>query len=205
MEKLINEAIKFAVEKHKYQNRKATPWPYIVHIYDVMQILQDYDANNETIIAGILHDTVEDTNTTLQEIEDKFGHTIRVMVDILSENKSLPYMKRKLIQAERLERAPIQVKMVKCADCLANLRNIKNDLKLNPNAWSKFNSSKENIQMHYSETINAIAELESFEIYKQLKENYEQVFTKKKCKAELIQDYCNDCRHMKRLPDLLNN
>lgn len=176
MKKIFNEAITFAVEKHKNQKRKGSDMPYIVHIYDVVQTLQENGAEFDTIIAGILHDTVEDTNTTLDEIESKFGINIRNMVDVLSENKSLPYVERKKLQAERIKNASIQVKMIKCADCLSNLRSIHNDLTISPDIWSKFNASKEKIQNHYADFIKAMSELKELEMYKQLKYFYIKVF-----------------------------
>ncbi len=199
MNNLFNEAVAFAVEKHSNQKRKCSAWPYVVHLYDVMQILQQNDANLETIIAGILHDTVEDTNTTLDEIESKFGTNIRNMVDIVTEKKNLPYIERKLIQAQRLKNAPIQAKMVKCADCLSNLSSIKYDLTTDPNTWDKFNAPKQNIKIHYAETIKAMAELENLDMYKQLKSIYKEVFSERLIE-KAINHYCNDCTLLKRVP-----
>ena len=143
----------------------------------VAQILLSNGANIETAIVGALHDTVEDTNTSLDEIEKEFGKNIRDKVDILSENKSLPYDQRKAVQAFRISTAPTSVKMVKCADCLSNLRSIKNDL-THCDVWQKFNAPKDSIQLHYQATINAIEELKDFEMFKQLRHLYYEVFVK---------------------------
>lgn len=175
---LFDKAIAFAVEKHKNQKRKGTDFPYIVHIYEVVQILQSNGADLETATIGALHDTVEDTDTTLDDIEREFGKTIRDGVDILSEYKSLPYDQRKAFQAFRLTKAPTNVKMVKCADCLSNLRAIKNDL-THCNVWEKFNAPKSSIQAHSEATIQAMAELEDFEMFKQLNNLYYEVFVQK--------------------------
>ena len=199
MDEVINKAISFAVKKHEGQKRKGTDFPYIVHIYDVMQILQDNNAPIESIIAGILHDTVEDTNTTLNEIESIFGTNIRDMVDVLSENKNLPYTERKLLQAYRLKNASFVTKLVKCADCLSNLKAIKNELKFNPNLWNKFNSSKQNIQNHYAHTIQAMSDLERCDMYKKLRILYTQVFNFKTNQSE-TKKYCNDCNFIKQVP-----
>lgn len=183
----FERAVAFAVDKHSTQKRKGTHWPYIVHIYEVAQILQENNADLDTLIAGILHDTVEDTNTTLQEIADNFGYKVASYVDVLSENKALPYKERKALQAERIKLAPREAKMIKCADCLSNLRSICFDEKISADVWSKFNSTKENIQEHYSATIEAISDLGNLEMFDKLKGCYQLVFGDKKS-SESIQE-----------------
>ncbi len=179
MENLLNEAISFAVEKHKNQKRKGCAWPYVVHIHDVMQILHENGANTETIIAGILHDTVEDTDTTLQDIEDKFGPVIKEYVEAVTEDKSLPYVERKHLKALKLRTSSRNAKMVKCADCLSNLRSTQIEMKYEPNFWSKFNSGKENIEKYYRENIEAMSELDGIDMYEQLKSKFSKIFGKR--------------------------
>lgn len=195
------KAVTFAVEKHKAQKRKAVSWPYAVHLYEVSQILQENLADNDTVLAGILHDTVEDTNTTLEELAQNFGYYVASIVDVLSENKSLPYAERKALQAQRIKTASREAKMVKCADCLSNLRSLCLDLKRSDDVWSKFNSTKENIQAHYSATIEAISELEGLEMYKQLKTYYNEVFSsktsEKNCSNEEIRISTYECDNFK--------
>lgn len=181
MDKLFNKAINFAVDKHKNQTRKQTSWPYAVHLYDVSQILLDNCSDMEVIIAGVLHDTVEDTSATIEEIEDNFGKNIADIVNTLTETKGLPYIERKKLQAIRIKNASIKVKMVKCADCLSNLKSIEHELVYYPNVWEKFNSTKQNIQQHYYDIIQAINVLDGLDMYEQLKIAYYRVF-----KARLI-------------------
>ena len=171
-----NHAISFAVERHSSQKRKGTPWPYVVHLYEVAALLQESGCNEETVMAGILHDTVEDTDTTLIEIEKLFGKNIATMVDVLSENKQLPYRERKLVQAQRIREATFETKMVKCADCLSNIKSIYFDMKRDKNIWSRFNSGKEDIKEHYKKTIESITELNKLNIYQSLKQYYKKVF-----------------------------
>lgn len=171
------KAVAFAVEKHSKQVRKGSPWPYIVHIYDVAQILQENGASADTVIAGILHDTVEDTDTTIWEIAKKFGNTVAEYVDILSENKSLPYNERKILQANRIAQAPKEVKMVKCADCLSNLKSTYLDEKRGDNVWSIFHSTKQNIAEHYALMIGAlIAELDGTKMFEEVTNFYSLLF-----------------------------
>lgn len=179
----ILKAIAFACEKHSSQKRKGAPWPYIVHIYEVFQILQENNADSDTLIAGVLHDTVEDTGTSLDEICSMFGYRVASFVDILSENKALPYAKRKAVQAERIKNAPKEAKMVKCADCLSNIKSIYFDEKRGEDIWNKFNSTKDNIKEHYHATIESISDLGEMKMFKELKEYYQNVFDEEVIKA----------------------
>ncbi|MBE7075516.1 MAG: bifunctional (p)ppGpp synthetase/guanosine-3',5'-bis(diphosphate) 3'-pyrophosphohydrolase [Clostridiales bacterium] len=194
MEKKFEESLCFAYEKHKNQKRKGSGLPYMVHIYDVVKILIENGADEKTLTAGALHDTVEDTGTSLIELESLFGTEVADMVNVLSERKSLPYSERKHIQAMRIRKADRKTKMVKCADCLSNLRDTFKECN-RPNFWERFNAPKQDIEKHYSETIDAIADLEGMAMYAEVKEVFNKIFISTKGK------FCTDCNLMKRLPD----
>ena len=193
MKDLLSKAIKFAKEKHEGQTRKGSNKPYITHIFAVAKILEEENADIKTIIVGVLHDTLEDTNTTIEELTKEFGVEISCMVDTLSEKKGLAYNDRKYMQALRIKNSSKDVKMVKCADCLSNLTDTYKELKTNPNVWSKFNASKQDIQKHYKDTLNALLELKGTKIYARLVNVYQNVFEETKTK------YCTDCNFMKRI------
>ena len=76
----LKEAINIATKAHEGQLRK-TGEPYIIHPLAVMKILQEWNMDEDTIIAGILHDTVEDTDLSLKEIEDTFGKDVAFLVN----------------------------------------------------------------------------------------------------------------------------
>ena len=183
MKNLLQKAISFAKEKHAGQTRKGSNVPYTTHIFAVAKILEEENADLKTIIVGILHDTLEDTNTTIEELTKEFGVEIACMVDTLSEKKGLPYKDRKHMQSIRIKYSSKEVKMVKCADCLSNLTDTYKDLQVDPNVWSKFNAGKQDIQKHYKETIVAISELRDTTIYEENKPT----------------KYCTNCNHMKRI------
>lgn len=170
------EAVKFACDRHKNQTRKITPFPYIVHIYETLQILRENGADEETLIGGILHDTVEDTGTSLEEIKELFGERVATLVDFVTEKKSMPYVERKMEHSNRLAKGPVEAKMIKCADSLSNLRAIYLDCKSLGDIWGKFNSNKENIKEHYRHSIEVFKELENTDMYKQLVKFYNLVF-----------------------------
>lgn len=135
MKRLIT-AYHFAAEKHKNQRRKdATKSPYINHPIQVAQLLDLAGVSDEdTIIAGILHDTVEDTGTTLKELVDCFGSNVASIVAECTDDKSLPKVKRKQLQIIDAGHHSIPAKLVKLADKLSNLSDIKENP---PAAWSQ--------------------------------------------------------------------
>lgn len=193
MKNVLSKAIDFAKVKHEGQTRKGSNIPYTTHIFAVAKILEEENADLKTIIVGILHDTLEDTNTTIEELTKEFGVEIACMVDTLSEKKGLPYNDRKHMQSLRIKHACREVKLVKCADCLSNLTDTYKDLQVDPNVWSKFNAGKQDIQTHYKETIEALSEIRGTHIYNSLLDIYDKVF-----KGNRVVKYCTSCNFMKR-------
>lgn len=121
----LKEAIYFASEKHKDQKRKILGYPYISHPLSVMYIVSNYTKDEDILISAILHDTVEDTETNLDDIENKFGEKIRNIVDILTEDKSILDKKtRKEKQLERFCNASQEVLLIKLADIINNFCDI---------------------------------------------------------------------------------
>ena len=78
--KLINDAISFAINVHRNQYRKSGE-PYYYHLIEVAKILTEIKLDNSSIASGLLHDSIEDTNTSLDEIKDKFGNEIANLVN----------------------------------------------------------------------------------------------------------------------------
>ena len=177
----LNQAITYATMKHSKQFRKGTSIPYIVHPIEVMQILRDNGATQLEQIAGVLHDTIEDTDATYDEIKLLFGDEVADMVAIESEHKGLPYKERKYEHMMRVSKSSKSAKMVNCADKLSNLRSIYIDLKTNgEGTWNKFNASKEDIMWYYGLSIKVFEELSNTKMYKELVIYYDKVFNVKK-------------------------
>ena len=118
----IEEAIEVAAQAHDGQFRKGTNTPYITHPYAVGLMLMDAGCSEAVVIAGILHDTVEDTDLTSACIRNNFGESVANIVDGCSENKSLRWRERKTERIEALKTATTEVCLVTCADKLHNLR-----------------------------------------------------------------------------------
>ncbi len=127
----IRRAYNIAYEAHKDQKRRSGE-PYIIHPVSVAIILAELELDKETIIAGILHDVVEDTVLTLAEISDEFGDEVALLVDGVTKLTQLSYSKDKVeIQAENLRKMflamakDIRVILIKLADRLHNMRTME--------------------------------------------------------------------------------
>ena len=152
----IQEAIIFATLKHQNQKRKGTEIPYIVHPMEVMQLLSAEDLPEEIIIAGILHDTLEDTDTKPKEIEQKFGKAVLDIVLTESEDKSKNWRERKQHTIDCLQKDSMATKLVCCADRLSNIKSMYADLQsIGEKLWQRFNAPKKilsgitnQLQMH---------------------------------------------------------
>ena len=148
--KPLFDAIEFAAEAHRMQLRKGTNLPYIVHPLRVATILLESNCRDPTVIAGILHDTVEDTSVKLSDISDHFGEEVTGIVKGVSEDKSLSWEERKAHTIESMKTAPIDVLLVTCADKLDNIQSIRDDMALNgEQIWTKFKRPKQQQGEYY--------------------------------------------------------
>lgn len=134
---LVIKAANFSAVKHRKQRRKdPEETPYINHPIGVASILTEEGGITDPVViqAALLHDTVEDTDTTLDEIEENFGRPVRNIVAEVTDDKSLPSARRKELQIEHAPRSSHQAKLVKLADKLYNLRDLQ---RCTPKGWSE--------------------------------------------------------------------
>ena len=162
--KKIHDAIIFAAKAHEGQRRKGTDIPYITHPFEVAQILMEAGCDETLIIAGLLHDTLEDTEVTAAEIEEQFGPEVLALVDSDSEDKSLSWEDRKKHTIEYLrDRASLEELLLACADKLANMRSIKADyMVLGDKVWDRFHRGKEQQSWYYSSLIDVFDGLSDY-------------------------------------------
>jgi guanosine-3',5'-bis(diphosphate) 3'-pyrophosphohydrolase len=123
---IVLRAAAFAAEKHRNQRRKdAEASPYINHPIQLAYILVQADIEDPVVLAAaLLHDTLEDTNTTHDEIEIVFGHEIANIVGECSDDKRLSKQERKQAQVDHAANLSPKAKLVKLADKIANVSDI---------------------------------------------------------------------------------
>jgi guanosine-3',5'-bis(diphosphate) 3'-pyrophosphohydrolase len=133
---LLLRALAFAADKHRSQRRKDTEAsPYINHPIAVAELLANeaWVLDVDVLVAAILHDTVEDTQTTNEELRATFGARVSSIVAEVTDDKRLPKAERKRLQIEHARTASPEAQLVKLADKIVNLR----DLATRPPAsWS---------------------------------------------------------------------
>ena len=179
---MIDDAIDVAEEAHSGQFRKGSDIPYISHPRAVARILSDAGCSEEMVVAGILHDTVEDTSLTLDYIREKFGSGVAQIVQGCSEpDKSLPWEQRKQHTVEFLKTASLEVRAVTCADKLHNLLTIIADYELvGDNVWDRFSRGKGAQEWYYRELAASLCDQPDCQragtIFQQFRDSVETLF-----------------------------
>ncbi len=127
---LILRAASFAAHKHRSQKRKgAGKLPYITHPLDVANVLAGTGGVTDVtiLVAALLHDTVEDTETSPEELEREFGSEVRLLVAEVSDDKSLAKEERKRLQVTHTAAASAAAKQLKLGDKICNVRDVTHD------------------------------------------------------------------------------
>lgn len=130
------QALHFSADKHRFQKRKDRgASPYINHPIEVATVLATVGgvADLITLVAAVLHDTIEDTATTPEELEQRFGRDVRLVVEELSDDKTLPKARRKQLQIDHARGSSHRAKLVKLGDKICNVRDVTH---APPDDWS---------------------------------------------------------------------
>ena len=142
----MDKAIQIAAIYHEKQYRKnpEKKLPYVSHPYAVGMMLMRLGHADDVIIAGLLHDTVEDTDLELDQIREEFGDRVSSLVADTSEtDKSLPWEERKKRYIDHLRTASSEAKAISCCDKLHNMRSMLDSLKAGGNIWEEMKRGKE--------------------------------------------------------------
>ena len=187
---LLEEAAKFAAQKHAGQYRKGTKLPYIVHPMEAAAICASLTDDVEVLAAALLHDTMEDAGATFDEIEERFGSRVATLVASESENKRedlQPAKTWKIRKTETIEHLKstddVGVKMVCLGDKLSNIRAIQRDFEtLGDALWQRFNQKDPaEHAWYYAAIANALKdELGESEAWREYRERVEKVFGESK-------------------------
>tara|TARA_R110002126_G_scaffold88837_1_gene212675 strand:+ start:20628 stop:21461 length:834 start_codon:yes stop_codon:yes gene_type:complete len=122
----LSKALVFASKSHSQQRRKSDNSPYVEHLIEVMDLLANTGeiVDEDIIIAGVLHDIIEDTKVTESELKINFGSRVSSMVMALTDDKTQPLSNRRNRALEKLSSTPGSVKTIKLADACANASGI---------------------------------------------------------------------------------
>lgn len=165
---LLDRAIIFAVKAHAGTERRGKGYPYIVHPLEAVEIVATMTADQELLAAAALHDTVEDTDVTVEQIQNEFGERIAMLVanesDVMPEGVSEEdsWHSRKQAAIDRLSQASHDAKMVALGDKLSNMRAIARDYAMQGDAlWNLFHAKDpKDHEWHYRGLADALRELD---------------------------------------------
>lgn len=161
MREIEKKAKQFAYKAHKGMKRKGKDTPFTYHLKLVNLYLESLTDDEEILAAGWLHDVVEDTPITLEELKKEFNRTVCRYVELETEDKSLPWKDRKLKQINELKENNSKVILIAFADKMANLTEMDSDYQLEKeNLWKRFNRGKDEQHWYY---------LEFYKIFKESK------------------------------------
>ncbi len=183
---LVDKAIVFATQAHHGTERRCKGFPYIVHPLEAMAIVATMSSDPELLAAAALHDTVEDTDVTLEQIKQEFGERVAWLVSSETDVKTdangekLPWKERKQRDMDALRNAPREVKMVAMGDKLSNMRAIARDYQTNGDAiWQIFREKdKETHAWRFRGLRNAFNEIADTFAYREFSSLIELVFGK---------------------------
>ena len=156
----LAEALAFAIQKHGPQVRKGTAIPYVTHLMAVSALVGESGGSEDEMIAGLLHDAVEDAGgaPVLEEIRARFGRAVAAIVAGCTDDDSgggfdggkAPWLERKRAYLAHLLAAPLPVLRVSCADKLHNARAIQRDLRDHgPAVFKRFKADREGTLWYY--------------------------------------------------------
>ena len=181
---VLDRAIIFAVKAHSGTERRGKGYPYIVHPMEAVEIVATMTRDQELLAAAALHDTVEDTDVTVEQIREEFGDRVAELV--ASESDEMPagvseedsWHARKQAAIDRLAGACRDAKMVALGDKLSNMRAIARDYAVQGDAlWNLFHAKDpKDHEWHYRGLAESLKELDGTFAYQEFVKLINQVF-----------------------------
>jgi (p)ppGpp synthase/HD superfamily hydrolase len=157
----LDAALRWAAECHHGQTRRGSGVPYFQHVVAVAWTLDRLGLGEDVVIAGLLHDVVEDTPATLDDVRARFGPAVAGLVAYCSEEKldargqKRPWIDRKRDHLATLAAAPVEARAVALADKLHNLLSIAADLRDGRDVWALFHADRDRVLWYYHAAIDA--------------------------------------------------
>lgn len=165
---LLDKAMHFAIDAHANTERRGKGFPYIVHPMEAVEIVATITPDQELLAAAVLHDTVEDTDVTVEQIRAQFGDRIAKLVDAESDqftegvSEVDSWRGRKQAAIDRLAATSHDAKIVAMGDKLSNMRAIARDYaQIGDELWNRFHApnGKSDHEWHYRGLAQSLAEL----------------------------------------------
>ena len=189
---LLDRAIIFAVKAHHNSERRGKGFPYIVHPMEAVEIVATITPDQELLAAAALHDTIEDTDVTAEQLRAEFGERIANLVHAESDqingvlfnatvnDEASTWHERKQAAIDRLAAAPHDAKIVAMGDKLSNMRAIWRDYQMKGDElWNIFHvKDKASHEWHYRGLADSLSELSDTFAYKEFISLIDQVFGK---------------------------
>lgn len=176
---LLDRAILFAVKAHAGTERRGKGFPYIVHPMEAMEIVSTITPDQELLAAAALHDTVEDTDVTIEQIRTEFGERVARLVQSESVGDDEgTWHERKRKSIDRIKKAPLDGKIVAMGDKLSNMRAIARDYaQQGDKLWSLFHANDpKDHEWHYRALADALRDLKDTFAFQEFETLINQVF-----------------------------
>lgn len=183
---LLDRAIEFAVHAHSGTERRGKGFPYIVHPMEAMEIVSTITPDQELLAAAALHDTIEDTDVTVEDIRREFGDRVAALVEEESDkftpgvSEEDSWHQRKQAAIDRLAAASHDAKIVALGDKLSNMRAISRDYAvMGDKLWNIFHTKDpKDHEWHYRGLAKSLEELRETFAYQEFERLIDQVFGK---------------------------
>ena len=183
---IVDQAIIFASKAHFGQKRKGKEVPYIVHPLEAMAIVASVTSEPELIAAAVLHDVIEDTKYTYEDLRAKFGKRVADLVEAESDEEvedkdhAKSWKERKIEGIEKLKNASRDVQIIALGDKLANIRDMWRDyITVGEKLWERFHENDPKLhEWRYKELVKALSKLEGIEAYEEFKFRVNNLFNK---------------------------
>jgi len=180
---LFDKAAIFAVKAHHDTERRGKAYPYIIHPMEAASIVATITNDQEMLAAALLHDTVEDTEVTIEQIRDEFGDRVAELVNNETSPSfvELTWRQRKEIQVKQLVAAPYDSKVVALGDKLSNMRGLAADYRaIGDEIWNRFHApnGKPDVEWYYRSLGEALLPLSDTDAYREYCRLFEETFNK---------------------------
>lgn len=179
---MVTRAIELALRAHENKTRIGTDIPYAVHPIEVGIILSRNKMEEETIIAGIIHDAVEQEYLSLEEVEGIFGPKVKRIVekvyiaDKYQDGEDYTARKKRTLDYLREEASP-EFKFVTCADRLSNVKMMQDEYKvIGDKVWERYKEGYEKRKWYYQSLVVSLTQISSYDMYKEFVKRIEELF-----------------------------